>query len=633
MALLLSGGCGGARCSTVPAPAPAVSLRVGPVGVLQKELRLEQMFFHPTMAIVGQLDDDRCDVWDLFAGAYRGAIAARDCRDWMPPSEAGSSATANEIVARSSEGARTAMGRKGASSFRLEVSSGTAGGRRVVLPDAADRLDDLVWTRDGKLCTVSFPSGVLLWDPTEVELPSRKLIDVDGLTGVWLDHWGRWVGFAAESTHAHANSRTAGVISLSSKRPVPVLESFVLDDDRAVTKLAAVAWAPEVLAVVAIKSTAVPFSTCNDANLTIEYADLSGGRQAISDLGRSQLTYLAVAPDGERVLVATADLRVCNDQLPGGPARHTPVVRLWNPGGHRNDWEARLRSSAAVWAPSSRSVAIAGGGRIEIFGVGTPMHLSSFAGEMPIVWSPDSRRVGFMNGTAFYVRDVAGGELERRLDGGVIFAAWGAGGVIALAHVGEVALWDDKTLAVRASIPVSGVARIEWDRAGRALALATNDLRVLVVSPYEGGVPVELGGILGDRGIAWMPDGSLVLLDATQAHRFGLKGRAWEQTASARILDPRNVDPSGRFELVDGGTVTRVDDGEVLHLDPYERQGLWTESHVFAVAPPPGWVFRVGPDVLAGSLIRVKDATFLRPTPDLAQLFTSGAKLSALDAR
>jgi hypothetical protein len=93
--------------------------------------------------------------------------------------------------------------------------------------------------------------------------------------------------------------------------------------------------------------------------------------------------------------------------------------------------------------------------------------------------------------------------------------------------------------------------------------------------------------------------------------------------AVVRVNRGERVDPSGRFE-VGPDAILRLD-GEVLH---YRPGALWTDSyHYYSKTSPGTWVFRDGPDVLGGRMIREKDAAFLRPTPELGAHFIGGRVL------
>ncbi|MDC3984512.1 hypothetical protein [Polyangium jinanense] len=645
---------GSASASTQPAPASGE-----PVAVPQKAIQAAPMLFHPTLPLVAQVEGEHCDVWDLGVGLYRGSVPRADCERWRParrevpekiakgtpmgkpaqsthPDDPPQEDVGQLVAAWSPDGKQIATGRKGSSEVYIWDAASGELSFSGPLPAGQDaepaRLEDLAWPSGGKLIAAALPAGAFLWDPNRAgDRPKAIESNMQRYERVWLDPATRYLGGSGRSPAQRSLGHMTSVVALADGREL--LADRKVDVEEARRELATVSavWAPSGTIVYAIRKTPIPAEACEDHSIDIAALDLATGDVKDRSFERAVLHAASASPDGRALLLSLTNLGECGEQYPGDHhASKAPATEL-----HRLDeeksalWSIPVEASSLTWSPRGDAVAFVTGAHIEVRNAGRDELFGRMKGGPPIAFSPDGSLLGYSEGGTFVVRPRSGKGAPTKFAEGVVAAAWGPKDVIALATKEAVMVRDGKTGESYVVLPVPAVVRMEWSPEGDSLYLATDDGSVSMYDlKKRTEVPRPLKHIMGYRRIHWTPDGALVIINDGISKKFVGGDRAWVQSDTHRVADWKNADPTGRFELVAGPAVRRLADGEVLHFDP--RTGPWTDSRAFARKAPEDWVFREGPDVLAGRLVRSSEATFLLPTPDLVTRFVSGTPVSSV---
>ncbi|MDI1448339.1 hypothetical protein [Polyangium sp. 6x1] len=664
LALVALAGCRSGS-STAPMPSgsasasaqPALTSRE-PVAVPQKAIPAAPMLFHPTLPLVGQVEGELCDVWDLGAALYRGSVPRADCERWRPaprqvpekiakgtptgilaqsthPDDPPQENVGELVAAWSPDGKQVATGRKGSSEVYIwDAASGElsfSGPLPAGQGNEPARLEEIAWSPNGKLIAAALPAGAFLWDPNRTGSGPKAIeSSMQRYERVWLDPATRYVGGSGKIPAQRSIGHMTSVVSLADGREL--LADRKVDVEEAKRELATVSavWAPSGTIVYAVRKTPIPAEACEDHSIDITALDLATGDAKNRSFERAVLHAASPSPDGRALLLALTNLGECGEQYPGDHhASKAPATEL-----HRLDeekgalWSIPAEATSLTWSPRGDAVAFVTGGHIEVRNAGRGELLGRMKGGPPIAFSPDGSLLGFSEGGTFVVRPRSGKGVPTKLAEGVVAAAWSSMDSVALATKAEVLLYEGKTGASRGAVPVASVVTMGWSPKGDRLFLGGDDGSVRIVS-VEGGItaPAPLPGVLGYRRIAWTPEGALVITNDGHIQQFVYQGTSWLPLEVQRLQEWQNVDPSVRFVLASHDAVRRLRDREVLHFD--SRLGPWAESRAYARKPPEDWVFREGPDVLADRLVRSSEATFLSPTPDLVTRFVSGAPISS----
>lgn len=367
---------------------------------------------------------------------------------------------------------------------------------------------------------------------------------------------------------------------------------------------------------------------CEPTGLVLREVDVTTATVTELVAGDGEVESALPSPDGRMLLFATRSLGPCTAAPPTEENRGVlHRAHLWAPAERALRWTVDGKLTAAAWSPASRAVAAAFDTTIQILrpepASGPPPALASWPGTAPVAWSPDGSRVVSREGARLAIREARTWTRVAEIRVAAVAAAWNATGTLAVADASRVSLFRAGAGAPTESFALAGVDELSWSLAGSALYARTPGGLFVIV---EGkGSPRPLGDrSLARASCAWTADDELVVRATLEVHRFKADAGAWSDTI-VRVNRGERVDPSGRFEA-GPGTILRLADGEVLHYRDHPG-ALSTDSYLYAKTSPGSWVFRDGPDVLGGRMIREKDAAFLRPTPDLGARFLAGTAL------
>lgn len=594
---------------------------------------------HPKRPLLAQVVHRSCRVWDLEERLFRGTVPEADCAHWLPEAKplppeiehaTPASPSGTEIIAAlSPDGRIWAVGRQAGAEVRLFDARELRPLRTLSLcparkPSCFTRLSGLTWTPEGNLYAAE-PSGApLALDPAGAADPAPLASTVLIESGRFEES-GRYMVFDGKSLSAKPGEegRLTGVLSLRDGAVVMTMPRIgTVNDDSAWT----VFWKREG-AFFAAAGRRGSAESCEPTGLALRDVDVTAATVDQLAVGDGEVTGGAPSPDGRMLLFATRNLGPCTAAPPTEENRGAFArVHLWAPTvEHGLRWTTGGKLIGAAWSPSSKAVALAVDTTIRIPSLdrasGDPPAIASWSGKPPVVWSPDGARIASREGAVLAVREARSWSRVAEVRVAAAAAAWGPTGTLAVANAARLSLFRTEPIALVESFDLPGVDELAWSPSGSALCARTAG-GLFVLEPGKGSPRP-----LGDRSLAkatcsWVTDVEIIARSALSVHHFTAHDGAWSD-AAVPVERGERVDPWGRFE-VGPEAILRLADGEVLH---YRPDALWTNSYHYSKASPGTWVFRDGPDVLGGRMIREKDATFLSPTPELGARFISGRTL------
>jgi hypothetical protein len=612
--------------STIPSDA---SVAPGEVfGLLGRSLGHAPLIFHPTRALVAQIQSSRCHVWDLEIRAYRGSVDAQVCKAWSrvepaPAAPAGiasgtphapTSASDALLFTRSTVGPRALSGRRGLARVSLWSGPDLGSVRELTIEEPRHELEivSLRFTAKGDPMALTRGNGPVLWlgDTLTARQPANEgHVNVDEVSA---DPQGRYAGYSGTMDWGRTFFPVTAVVRTSDGEEV-------LKNTATEPRSPRILWADRENAALALDSRPLPVEPGDDVSVTATLTSLAGGPVATSGFERGILRRADIAPHGGAAVLA---FDAYSEPPPDGPDGRSarPSWYVFGPAfSHRMSGISR----ATAWAGDDATLGVALDAEVvSVFSItpgATPPLVvrATWKGRAPLALAPDGRRAVFVQKGGLVFGDVMSKAVSHAAAILPLVITWGAR-AIAAATPDEVFVLDARTGAVTQKLTMPGVTAIVWDPPGARFAAISSGEALLVED--DASAPSRVP-IAPDAQVSFTAEGDLVLREKRGIQRFARRDGAWVPGPMREGVDGALASRDGLF-LAEGGAFRRLADDEVLHR---ETQGSFTDSGAYDRAPPPGAAFREG-DVIAGHLLPPSEIV-PEVTLDLVSRFASGAAI------
>jgi len=597
-------------------------------GLLDRPLGHAPLIFHPTLALVAQIQSSRCHVWDLEARAYRGSVDAQVCKAWsrvepVTAAPAGiasgtphapTPATDALLFTRSTVGSRALSGRRGLARVSLWTGPDLGSVRQLTIEEPRRELEivSLRFTAKGDPMALTRGNGPVLWlgDTLTARQPANE--DHVNVEEVSADPQGRYAGYSGTMDWGRTSFPVTAVL-----RTIDGEE--VLKNTANEPRSPRILWADRENAALALDVRPLPVEPGNDVSVTATLTSLAGGPVATSGFERGILRRADIAPHGGAALLAfDAYSEPPPDGADGRSAR--PSWYVFGPGFFHKMSGIPL---ATAWASDDATLCVALEAEVvSVFSIApvvtTPLvQRATWKGGAPVALAPDGRRALFVQKGALVFGDVMSKAVTHAAAILPSVITWGAR-AIAAATPNEVFVLDAHTGAVTQKLTLPGVTAIVWDPPGARFA-AVSPGEVLLVED-DASAPSRVPITPGAQ-VSFAAEGDLVLRDIRGIQRFARREGAWVQGPMREGVNGALASRDGLF-LAERGAFRRLADDEVLHR---ESQGNFTDSGAYDRAPAEGAAFREG-DVIAGRLLPSSEI-LPEVTLDLMARFASGAAI------
>jgi hypothetical protein len=615
-----------------PAPTASASDASAPpaavVGVLDRPLAHAALIFHPTLALVAQIEASRCHVWDLEARVYRGAVEASACTAWSrvdPPATAPESIAARTphapspsgdalLFTRSLDGARALSGRRGLPRVSLWSAPELTSLRELTIDEARSELEivSLRFTEKGDPLALTRGNGPVLWlgDKLTARQPASELhVNV---AEVSADPRGRYAGYSGTMDWGRTSFSVTAVIRTSDG-------DDVLRTTGGDARPPRIFWAERDNTVLSVDAHPLPLEPGDDVAVTATLTVLAGGPIATNGFERGKLRRTEIAPHGGAALLS---FDAYTEPPPDGPDGRS-AKPSWVVFGPAFSGTMSGIPGAVAWDDHDTTLGVAlDGERVALFAI-TPaakpplVQRATWPGRGPLALAPDGLRAVFVQKGALVFGDVASKAVTRAAALVPTVIAWGSRAIAAATPEGVFVL-DPRTGAVKQTIAAPGITTVVWDPGGaRFAAIAPGE--ILLVEE-DASAPARLP-IAPDARVSFTEAGDLVLREKRGIQTFARRDGAWVKGPMREGVDGTLASRDGLF-LAERGAFHRLSDDEVLHR---EMPGNFTDSGAYDRAPPKEATFREG-GVIDGRPLPATDIV-QTPTPELAARFASGAAI------